>query len=63
MLQVMFTQSLNLSTLPNDWLTANNIPAFKKGSKGVPANYRPISLTIVCCKVMEHIIFHSIMDH
>ena len=62
-LQVIFTQSLNSSTLPNDWLTANIIPAFKKGSKSTPANYRPISLTVVCCKIMEHIIFHSIMDH
>ena len=59
-LQVIFTQSLNSGTLPNDWLTANVIPIYKKG---IPANYRPISLTAACCKVMEHIIFHSIMDH
>ena len=29
----------------------------------MPVNYRPISLTSVCCKVLEHIIFHSIMSH
>ena len=29
----------------------------------MPVNYRPISLTSVCCKVMEHIIYHSIMSH
>ena len=29
----------------------------------MPVNYRPISLTSVCCKVMEHIIFRSIMSH
>ena len=29
----------------------------------MPVNYRPISLTSVCCKVMEHIIFNSIMSH
>ena len=27
-----------------------------------PSNYRPISLTTSCCKVIEHVIFHSIMD-
>jgi len=31
---------------------------FKKGNRSTPANYRPISLTSVLCKVMEHIIFH-----
>ena len=23
----------------------------------------PISLTAICCKIMEHIIYHSIMEH
>ena len=25
--------------------------------------YRPISLTSVCCKIMEHIIFHTCIAH
>ena len=28
-----------------------------------PANYRPISLTAVCCKVMEHILHSQVMKH
>ena len=36
---------------------------YKKGDRSVPANYRPISLTSVCCKVMEHIIFHACMSY
>jgi len=28
-----------------------------------PANYRPISLTAVCSKIMEHILYHSIIEH
>ena len=33
-------------------------PIFKKGDKSQPANYRPVPLTSVCSKVLEHII-HS----
>ena len=62
-LQVIFTQSLNEGRLPNDWLKANITPIHKKGDQSIPANYRPISLTSVCCKVMEHIIFHTCMSH
>ena len=31
------------------------MPAFKKGDKSLAANYRPISLTCILCKVLEHI--------
>ena len=62
-LQVIFTQSLSTGKLPPDWLTASIFPVFKKGIYSTPSNYRPISLTASCCKIMEHIIFRSIMDH
>ena len=62
-LQIIFTQSLNTHTLPQDWLTANITPVFKKGDCSKPSNYRPISLTSICCKIMEHIILSFIMNH
>ena len=62
-LQMLFMQSLNTGTLPEDWLTANITPLYKKGSRSIPSNYRTISLTPVYSKVMEHIVFHSIMQH
>ena len=62
-LTVIFTQSLNLGNLPEDWLTANVTPIFKKGDRANPSNYRPISLTSICCKLLEHILYHSIMEH
>ena len=38
-------------------------PVFKKGAKSKPENYRPISLTCILSKVLEHIIVSSIMNH
>ena len=44
-------------------MTANITPIFKKGDRGDPSNYRPISLTSVCCKILEHIIHRYIIKH
>ena len=62
-MEVIFNQSFNSGILPDDWLTANIIPIFKKGKKSDPRNYRPISLTSVSSKIMEHILYSQIMDH
>ena len=34
-------------SVPDDWKVANVTPIFKKGSKGDPGNYHPVSLTSV----------------
>ena len=64
-LTVLFSQSLNTGEVPLDWLSANITLVYKKGGKHNPSNYRPISLTSTCCKIMEHIIllYHTIMKH
>jgi len=62
-LHVIFKQSLNCGYLPMDWLTVKITLVFKKGAHNNPSNYRPISLISICCKTLEHIIFHSIMEH
>ena len=62
-LQIIYSQSLKYATLPQDWLSADITPVFKKGNRSTAANYRPISLMSVLCKVMEHIIFHHIMSY
>jgi hypothetical protein len=38
-------------------------PVYKKGQKSLAENYRPISLTSVCCKIMEHILDSKIVKH
>ena len=59
----IYTKSLETGTIPKDWKHANVAPAFKKGERYKAGNYRPISLTCICCKLMEHIITSSIMKH
>ena len=54
-LAFIFQQSLNLNTVPTDWSKALITAVYRKDSKSLPSNYRPISLTSTCCKVMEHI--------
>ena len=62
-LTVFFQATLNQGIVPDDWKSASVAPIFKKGTGSNPANYRPISLTSVCCKIIEHIIHSHIMDH
>ena len=59
----IFKQSLESGDVPLQWKHAYVTPIFKKGSKAHPGNYRPISLTSVVCKTMEHIIVSQIMKH
>ena len=62
-LKIIFDQSLQTGKLPDDWVEANVAPVLKKGDRHSPANYRPISLTCVCAKLLEHIICKHIMSH
>ena len=62
-LSSIFLESLNSGLLPQNWKQARIAPAFKKGSTCMPENYRPISLTCVCCKLLEHIVYSHIHKH
>jgi fructose-1,6-bisphosphatase/inositol monophosphatase family enzyme len=44
-------------------LGLNLFNAFKKGHRSKLSNYRPVSLTSVASKILEHIIVSQIMDH
>ena len=62
-IKVIFDRSLQTGKLPADWMLANVMPVFKKGDKSLAENYRPISLTCILCKVLEHILASNIIRH
>ena len=62
-IKIIFDRSLQTGKLPAEWLTANVMPVFKKGDKSLAANYRPISLTCILCKALEHILASNIVKH
>ena len=62
-LTFIFNQSIQTGSLPSDWKTANVTPIFKKGDRAESKNYRPVSLTSICCKVLEHVIHSQVMKH
>ena len=59
----LFRSSLDSGCLPSDWQIDEIIPIFKNGSKQLPANYRPVALTAVPCKVLESLVRDQLMDH
>ena len=60
---LLFNSTLHQGKIPRDWKTANVTPIFKKGDNSKSSNYRPISLTSIVCKVLEHIIHSQIINH
>jgi hypothetical protein len=62
-LALIFYKSLQEGEIPDKWRDANVTPLHKKGSRLDPANYRPVSLTSIPCKILERIIRDTVMDH
>ena len=62
-LSLLFKQTLEVGEVPEAWRMANFSPIFKKGSEQLASNYRPVSLTPVPCKILEHIIKETIVEH
>ena len=56
-------QSIDSGEVPKEWTLANISPLFKKGDRSLACNYRPVSLTCVACKLLEHIVCSNIMAH
>ena len=58
-----YNKSLQLGVLPYEWKLAEEMAIHKKGAKSDRSNYRPISLTSVCCEIMETVIRNHIMSY
>ena len=41
----------------------NVVPIYKKGEQSSPSNYCPVSLTSICCKLLEHVVYSHIFSH
>ena len=59
----LFQQSIDTGEIPKEWSLANICPLFKKGDRSLARNYRPVSLTCIPCKLLEHIVCSNIMAH
>ena len=63
-LTCIFNHSLRSGQLPADWRMANIAAIYKqKGNRNKAENYRPVSLTSVACKLLEHIVCRHMQNH
>ena len=53
----LFRKSLDTGEIPKE------CSLYKKGDRALACNYRPVSLTCVPCKLLEHIVCSNIMAH
>ena len=59
----IFRLSLEIGKIPEEWTVANICPLYKKNDRSLPVNCRPVSLTCIVCKLLEHIVCSQVMGH
>ncbi len=62
-LTLLFQASLDQGVVPSSWKRTHVVPIYKKGCRSAAANYRPISLTSILCKLCEHIVHCTVIRH
>ena len=62
-LHIIYVKCLNGGGIPDVWKQANVSAIYKKGERFKASNYRPVSLTCICFKMLEHIVVSNIMRH
>ena len=59
----IYQLSLDRFEVPTDWRHARVCAIYKKGDRYDPGYYRPISITCLCSKILEHIITSNTMRY
>ena len=59
---IIFKNCIDTGTFPDIWKRSNIIPVHKKGDKQIVDNYRTVSLLPIFGKILEKLLFNSIMD-
>jgi hypothetical protein len=60
---IIFRNSIENMNIPNEWREGCITALFKKGSRKMASNYRPVSLTCILCKVLVKFIRDHIVNH
>lgn len=61
-LTALFNFSITSGYVPADWRIAHVAPVHKTGDRLLPKNYRPVSVTSSCCKLLEHVVVTFLQD-
>ena len=61
-LSVLVNQSFEFSYLPSCLKTAEVVPLYKTGDKGLPTNYRPISILTCFSEILEKLIITRLIN-
>ena len=59
----LFSLSLDLGRLPDAWKMGVVTPIHKDGPRNLVSNYRPITVTSCCCRILERIIRNRLTDY
>jgi len=59
---LLFQASLDQGKVPASWKMALVVPVVRKGHRSSAANYRPVSLASILCKLCEHTTISSRLD-
>ena len=59
---LIYKNCINSGIYPNIWKKSNVVPVHKKGDKEVFDNYRPVSLLPIFGKILERLIFISLLE-
>ena len=62
-IKIIFETSMKTGSVPQIWRDGTVTPLFKSGDRHDVANYRPITLTSLLCRILEKIIKKHLVKH